>query len=227
MGITRRGPPTAIISELKSTYNIPNFVETGTFLGDTAYWASKNFQYVFTVEFSDTIYQQAIQKYGSVGNITFLYGHTREKLKEIVSRIETPAVFWLDAHWSGDQTYGELDECPVLDEIDIINQFRNDSFIFIDDARLFLSSPPQPHRADQWPDITAVLSALNAGESRYIVVIEDVIIAVPEFAKPHMIRSCQEINTAIWHERIKRVQKSGWKKRAECIYHRMTAGFRK
>jgi len=115
----------------------------------------------------------------------------------------------------------------VLDEIDIINQFRNDSFIFIDDARLFLSPPPQPHRADQWPDITAVLSALNAGESRYIVVIEDVIIAVPEFAKPHMIRSCQEINTAIWHERMTRVQKSGWKKRAECIYHRMTAGFRK
>jgi len=37
MGIVRMGPPIEIILELKEAYGINNFIETGTYSGDTAY----------------------------------------------------------------------------------------------------------------------------------------------------------------------------------------------
>jgi hypothetical protein len=227
MGIVRRGPPANIIAGLQSAYQIPNFVETGTFLGDTAYWASKIFQHVLTIEFSESIYRQATEKYGSVKNISFLYGHTRERLNEVVACLAAPAVFWLDAHWSGGQTYGESDECPVLDEIEIINRSTYDSYVFIDDARLFLSPPPSPHQAEQWPDITAVLRALNVIENRYIVVIEDVIIAIPVFARPQMIRYCQEVNATMWNATVERTRKSRLTTGAKRVYRGVATRFRR
>ena len=227
MGIVRSGPPANIVAELQSAYHIPTFVETGTFLGDTAYWASKIFQHVLTIEFSESIYRQAIEKYSSVESISFLFGHAREQLKEVVAGLTAPAVFWLDAHWSGGQTYGESDECPILDEIEIINRSMHDSYVFIDDARLFLSPPPPPHQAEQWPDISAILGALNIVEDRYVVVIEDVIIAVPGFARPQMIRYCQEVNTAMWQATVGRTRKSRLTTEAERVYRGVATRFRR
>ncbi|OQZ04339.1 MAG: hypothetical protein B6D34_03935 [Candidatus Brocadia sp. UTAMX1] len=198
MGIVRMGPPTELIYELKSAFGISRFIETGTFLGDTAHWASKIFEKVITIECSDSYYNQTIQKYGYINNIEFLYGDTKYKLSEILPNIGVPAIFWLDAHWCGGQSYGKGDECPLIQEIETINKSSYDNFIFIDDARLFMSPPPRPHLIDQWPDISMILNSLTSvNNGRYIVIIEDVIIAVPIFAKSIVARYCQQINTKL------------------------------
>jgi len=130
-----------------------------------------------------------------------LYGDSPEKLKEIISRSSIPSIFWLNAHWSGGQTYGENNECPLTKEIDIINNSQNSHCILIDDARLFLSPPPHPYSAEEWPNITNVLNGLRAkNEKNYIVIIEDVIICVPPFAKAIIIDYCQDENTQMWEK---------------------------
>lgn len=198
MGIVRMGPPTELICELRSTFRITRFIETGTFRGDTAYWASKLFEKVITIERSDSIYKQTKLKYGHINNIEFLYGDTKDKLSEILPNIGTPAIFWLDAHWCGGPSYGKENECPLIQEIEIINRSSYDNFIFIDDARLFMSPPPHPHLINQWPDISMILNSLTLiNNCRYIVIIEDVIIAAPIFAKSIIAQYCQQINTKL------------------------------
>jgi FkbM family methyltransferase len=193
------GPPTDIISKLKEAHKIKTLVETGTYYGNTTYWASLAFEKVITIEYSELIYQKVTEKYNHVKNIEFLYGDTRDWLDNIVPQLDAPALFWLDAHWSGGYTYGEREQCPLIQEIGLINRSQYEHFILVDDARLFLSPPPSPNSAEQWPDITAVLGSLNSGRSpRYIVIIEDVIIAVPYWAKPLVMQYCQGLSTKLW-----------------------------
>ncbi|MBE9121947.1 FkbM family methyltransferase [Tychonema sp. LEGE 07199] len=187
------GPPIEIIYKLKEVYGLDNFIETGTYQGHTAYWASQVFEQVFTIEYSQDIYQKVTEKYGHITNIDFLYGDTRNLLEKTVSRLKKPSLFWLDAHWSGGLTYGESDECPLIAEIEIINRSHCEHFIFIDDARLFLSPPPPPHLPQQWPDINTVSNLLNAAKNRrHIVIVDDVIIAVPARAKELIVQYCQD-----------------------------------
>lgn len=200
MGIVRMGPPNDLILMLKECSEVNSFIETGTHLGNTAYWSSQKFGQVITLEYSTEMYQQATQKYGHVENIKFLQGDSRVLLQEIVSSLKQPSMFWLDAHWSGGQTYGEEDECPLLEELEIINASPYDHIILIDDARLFLSPPPAPHRIEHWSDISAVIDCLNLVKNRYTVIIEDVIISVPNKFKPVLAQYCQDLNTKLWKE---------------------------
>lgn len=212
MGIVRMGPPTELISSLKKAYKIENFIETGTYYGNTAYWASQIFEHVVTIEYSETIYKKVTEKYHHVENIEFLYGDTRHRLEELLSRLKTQSIFWLDAHWSGGFTYGETDQCPIIEEIEIINRSKYENFILIDDARLFTSPPPAPNSIEQWPDITKVLNALQLKNDRYIAIIEDVIIAVPSSQKSTVIQYCQYTNQKAWekHGKFYKLEK-GWK----------------
>ncbi len=185
---------------LKNEYNLPTFVETGTFQGDTSVWASQHFQKVFTVEFAKHIYESTSIIYSHVKNIEFLWGHTKEQLKLVVPQLNEPALFWLDAHWMGGGTAGENDECPLLEELQIINNSECEHFILIDDARLFLSPPPSPHRIEQWPSLNEVIATLSAKTSRYTVIFEDAIVSVPERAKSVVAQFCQDANTKAWEE---------------------------
>lgn len=185
---------------LKNEYNLPTFVETGTWKGDTSVWASQHFQKVFTVEFAKHIYESTSSMYSHVKNIEFLWGHTKEQLKLVVPQLKEPALFWLDAHWMGGGTAGENDECPLLEELEIIKNSECEHFILIDDARLFLSPPPSPHRIEQWPSLNEIIATLSAKTSRYTVIFEDAIVSVPERAKSVVALFCQETNTQAWEE---------------------------
>lgn len=198
MGIIRDGPPWSIIKELLKEYKITEFIETGTYYGGTATRAATYFENVITIENSKKIYDSVIVKYSHIRNIKFLYGDSRSQLKKVVQDLSKPALFWLDGHWSGGNTYGEFDECPLIDEISIINASGCSHFLFIDDARLFLSPPPSPHKISHWPNIVEVIYAINDSENDYyIVIFEDVIIAVPFFVKNFIVNYCMQFNTSM------------------------------
>lgn len=201
MGIVRMGPPTELIIQLKAALNLSNFIETGTYYGNTSVWAANQFDQVFTIENSRTLYDRAKETFHDVENISFLFGDSRTQLQNILPTIQGKSLFWLDAHWSGGDTYGEADQCPLVDEIVVIDRFAVDSCILIDDARLFTSPPQPPHRLEYWPDIVSVLQSLQqVSVERYIVIIEDVIIAVPKSAKNIVSSYCQQVNAKAWKE---------------------------
>ena len=194
------GPPTALISLLRHEYGISTFVETGTYLGGTACWAGSVFDRVITIEASEHFYNKVVRKYSSVSNINFVCGDSRDKLRDVLKGLDGAALFWLDAHWSGGPTFGSGDECPLLEEIGIINNSEHEHFIFIDDARLFVSGPPKPHSVQQWPGIKDVFRALKNGrQHRYVLIWEDVIIAVPYRARDTVDEYCRSKRQSVEH----------------------------
>ena len=199
MGCVTFGAPRLLIQRLCNTFQLKTFVETGTHLGDTSAWAAGHFERVFTIEASEDYHRAARERHASLTNVEFLLGDSRIQLAETVARLSSPALFWLDAHWMGAGTlpqvevYGHAAECPALREIEIINAGLPGHFIFIDDARLFLAPPPHPHRAADWPDIAALLTALDDPLARYTVIHDDVIASVPQAYRGQVAAIYQDV----------------------------------
>jgi hypothetical protein len=193
VGIVRMGPPPELVLALRNEYSIKTFVETGTFLGGTSTWAASHFERVTTIENSRAIYERTVAAHGHIPNIEFLFGNSRDILAQVVPALQSPALFWLDGHWCGGESYGEQDECPLIDELEIVNRSSCDHFVMIDDARLFMSPPPLPHRIEVWPSIANIINTIQTKSPHtYIVIFEDVIIAVPQHAQEFLARWCQE-----------------------------------
>lgn len=185
-----------LVEKLRAEFKIRHFIETGTFLGSTARWASQRFEKVFTIEASKDLWERAAESHASINNIEFLYGDSRVVLGDLLPRLASPAIFWLDAHWSAGVTFGKEAECPLLEELAIIQKHLDEAFILIDDADLFLSPPPHPHERDAWPEIYSVLHSLKQRfVDNYVVVFENVIICVPPAARPFLASYCQDSNT--------------------------------
>ena len=60
MGLIRMGPPQQLIADLARRFSIEDFVETGTYQGGTALWASGVFKRVLTIEKSDQLHRPLI-----------------------------------------------------------------------------------------------------------------------------------------------------------------------
>ncbi len=192
MGLVYQGIPKVLATQLQSANSIKTFVETGTYLGNTSLWAANLFEKVITVEFSKSIYEETKNRLKSTKNIEPLFGDSRQLLPQIVPKLNTPTLFWLDGHWSGDNTSGNENQCPLIDELNAINKSDVAHFILIDDARYLIAPPPIPLRPEQWPTLSDVVKLLEAGTSpRYIAIIEDVVVAVPMSSKTQIIEYCQ------------------------------------
>jgi len=93
-------------------------VETGTFHGDTTRWAASRFEIVHTIERAENLYNLHSEELARIKGVNPHLGDSRDILPQIVEAIHgQKAVFWLDGHWSGGDTAGESDECPLLDEL--------------------------------------------------------------------------------------------------------------
>lgn len=204
MGIVRMGVPEELTLFLKEHFKSEVLIETGTFYGSTTLWASKHFKKVHTIEFSEQIYQVTSQKYTHVPNISFHYGDSRKLLKNILQTVTTDQtiILWLDAHWSSGETYGETDNCPLIKELEIIEQSKKNACILIDDARLFVVPPPKPSNYHQYPGIQDIVKIY--GDDKFIAIYEDVIIIVPSLLKSILQEYLQFRTTADWQEFGKR-----------------------
>ena len=209
----------SLVQALQKTFDLRTFIETGTFLGDSAAWASQRFERVYTIERSEDLWQRAQQRLAPLDNVTCLWGDSRQALKSLTTTAQERTLFWLDAHWSGDDTYGEKDECPLSDELEVILGNRPGSYVLIDDARLFLSPPPLPHNPANWPAVDQVVGLLSK-HGLYVVVLEDVIVAVPPAARAWLVDYCQALNTRRWQER-QAVADRNWRRKARKTWRRL------
>lgn len=196
MGELRWGIPKDIVLKLGKEFNIDSFIETGTYHGGTSLWASEHFNSVTTIEASKELHAEAKKNLTGVSNISLLFGSSKILLSEALASSSGPALFWLDAHYSGGATFGSDDECPLVEELLQIAKSSQDHFILIDDARLFLSPPYLGHDVTQWPSIDVICNLLQQGKyKKYIAVFEDVIFAVPEASKKYLQNELQLLNT--------------------------------
>lgn len=139
-----------VISAYCKRYGLLEFIETGTYLGDTlAYIAQKKNMHATSIELDENYYRAAQHRFVKYPNVTLLHGDSGKLLPELVSQLQTPALFWLDGHYSGGDTgKGEL-ETPISAELEaILASPEKGHVILIDDARCFNGANSYPHIED-------------------------------------------------------------------------------
>jgi hypothetical protein len=176
------------VRDLAAASGIEAAVETGTFRAEGTLALRGAVSRVWTIELSDKLHAEAVDRHGDRSGITFMHGSSEEVLPRLVALIDEPVIFWLDAHGgmvdlSSNDVFdpaGEATQCPVISELQAVRQFRHaaTSCILIDDARAFLGPLPQ-HRAGDWPTLLEIIDLLRLDGDRYITILDDVVIAVP------------------------------------------------
>ena len=171
---------------LKGALPLTTFVETGTFKGDAVAIAAPYVERIITVELSRPLWEEAAQRFRDDHRVEVLLGNSSEVLARIRPSLgEASTLFWLDAHWCvADNTAGDHSQCPLLEEIFAIGRLGELSVIVIDDARLFLAPPPEPHDVTQWPTFDQVVLGLRSlSDLHELMVVNDVIAFYPRSIK--------------------------------------------
>ena len=126
-------------------FNLDTFVETGTYLGDTVYAMRRVCKKIFSIELSKELAKKARLRFSRYANIQILEGDSTAILPQILKSIDTPCLFWLDAHFSGDVTVVGSSPTPILEEVKaIIEHSVKGHVIMVDDARLFVGKSGYP-----------------------------------------------------------------------------------
>lgn len=101
------------------------FVETGTHLGNGLQCAIlAGHTKCYTIEIHEYLYRDARERFKDqiqAGTVECYWGDSARILPIIVSKLTEPAVFWIDAHISGN--YGDKvaeKNCPIYEELEAI-----------------------------------------------------------------------------------------------------------
>ncbi len=108
------------------------FIETGACGGDGIQQAlDEGFEIVYSIEIETEWFSHCVNRYLKEPRVHMIFGDSRKVLGALISIIDEPITFWLDAHMgSGDPT--------VLKELEIIGDHSIKTHsILIDDMRLW------------------------------------------------------------------------------------------
>ena len=148
------------------------FVETGTADGYTTKNLADYFKSLVTIEIDHPRYLHVAVTEFLGTNVMPLWGDSAKVLKEVAYWLPDPALFWLDAHYSGGAR-GDVDT-PIIDELEAIFPLKHHgSVVLIDDARLFGSDPA-------YPDLNWIEDFLDC-RGDYMWKVENDIIFIREF----------------------------------------------
>jgi hypothetical protein len=141
----------------------PIFVETGTYTGEMARFASGHFRQVHSIELDASLADAARKYCSDRANVTIHQGDSGALLGEILPTVREPAIMWLDAHYSGGKTArGECDT-PVLQELQAISNYPlRPVAVFIDDARVFGMD-------DAYPSLESVIALLRGIDPAFLI----------------------------------------------------------
>lgn len=158
----------------QNIYKTKNFIETGTYLGDMIYGVRKYFKKIYSIELSHELFINAQLRFAQEKHITLIEGDSAKKLQEILLKLDQPAIFWLDAHFSGGITArGEI-ETPIQTELKLIlsHQIKK-HIILVDDARCF-------NGKNDYPQLSEVHEFVKKNPNYVFSISEDIIKIEPQ-----------------------------------------------
>lgn len=135
-----------VVGSYLKKYSIREFVETGTYLGDTLCYIAKKGVRCTSIELSRELYETACKKFEAYKNVRLVQGDSGQRLPEVLKEINKPVLFWLDGHYSSGITACGETHTPVSIELKAILSHRiKQHVILIDDARNFDGTNNYPH----------------------------------------------------------------------------------
>jgi hypothetical protein len=179
----RTSPPPHIvkqmaIDEYQKKFNTKILVETGTYLGDMVEAQRDRFEKIYSVELSKKLFQRAVKRFKSYSHINILNGDSGIVLNKILPEISSPALFWLDGHYSEGITAKGVKECPVVEELQAILKSDLYHIILIDDARLF-------NGTHDYPTLNEIRELIKKSNRHYsLTVKDDIIRLIPDIKNP-------------------------------------------
>lgn len=124
------------VRDFAKNTSISILVETGTYLGDMIAANLEHFNKLYSIELDEKLYLKATKRFQDQKKVQLLRGNSSKMIGQILKKLDKPAIFWLDAHYSGGIT--AKSENPILDELSqICKNWQTGSVVLIDDARLF------------------------------------------------------------------------------------------
>ncbi len=123
---------------LAKHHGIGVLIETGTYRGEMVRKCLRHFEGIWSIELDEQLAADAAKKFSEYPHVHILQGDSSSKLPEILTRVNQPALFWLDGHFSGGITARADKETPLLEELRAVRDHHiKRHVLLIDDARLF------------------------------------------------------------------------------------------
>ncbi|MDP8265652.1 MAG: hypothetical protein P9M07_01760 [Candidatus Aceula meridiana] len=155
-----------------NAYGLRTLIETGTYNGQMIQAMDSHFDSIYSIELSEELYHNAINKFHGKPKIKLIYGDSGKELGNIIKKVNEPALFWLDGHYSGGGTAKGSEETPIVEEIQhILDDKDRNHVILIDDARLFGSNIA-------YPAIESIERLIKAKWPQARIVVKDDIIRI-------------------------------------------------
>ncbi len=142
-------PPHAVkqktLRHYAEKYNLKTLVETGTYYGDMVEAMREVFANIYSIELSRELYEKARGRFEGEKHIELIWGDSGVEMEKIMKKINHPALFWLDGHYSAGETARSDKDTPIYEELNhILNAEETGNVIIIDDARNFGMDPEYP-----------------------------------------------------------------------------------
>lgn len=139
----------SVVRSYLKSYNLKQFIETGTYMGDTLGYIAREGVGCMSIELSAQLHAKATRRFAGFENVSLILGDSAQEMPKLLTRLGKPALFWLDGHYSAGFTARGEKDSPIIAELEAVyNHPIAGHVILIDDARCFDGTNDYPHLDD-------------------------------------------------------------------------------
>jgi hypothetical protein len=146
-GNHRDNPKRALLRALAKQYDLRVLIETGTYMGETAWALRRDLDRIETIELEPTLARLARIRFKAVPNVHVHEGDSASVLPRILETLTEPAICWLDAHPSTDRTAHDA-PIPLRAELAAIGGHPVGGHVVLVDDLQYLGTAGYPTRGE-------------------------------------------------------------------------------